>query len=123
MILRPSVSTRTDTFCPYTTLFRSNIAGNVHSFGKRIFSVLPIAGRVSESFPGFVHFQEDVGIDHRSLYYDATQSFGRRSEEHTSELQSLMRLSYAVFCLKKKKTHSTTCSHTTNYSKKHNRHV
>src|SRR3546814_12433116 len=44
---------------------------------KRIFSVLPIAGRVSESFPGFVHFQEDVDIDHRSLYYDATQSFGR----------------------------------------------
>src|SRR3546814_12413138 len=73
MIRRPPRSTRTDTLFPYTTLFRSN----VHSFGKRIFSVLPIAGRVSESFPGFVHFQEDVGIDHRSLYYDATQSFGR----------------------------------------------
>src|SRR3546814_9992246 len=74
MIRRPPRSTRTDTLFPYTTLFRSRIA----HFGV----MSPLA---SGEFPrGFFSY------------------FGR-SEEHTSELQSLMRISYAVFCLKKKK--------------------
>src|SRR3546814_16632238 len=77
MIRRPPRSTRTDTLFPYTTLFRSldRIDG--------LTSSLPLAAF-------FVYFP---------IYYTTL-----RSEEHTSELQSLMRISYAVFCLKKKKT-------------------
>src|SRR3546814_20222624 len=77
MIRRPPRSTRTDTLFPYTTLFRSR-AG--HQCGDR----RAIARALS--------------VD--SVSCGAGQ---RRSEEHTSELQSLMRISYAVFCLKKKK--------------------
>src|SRR3546814_12139712 len=80
MIRRPPRSTRTDTLFPYTTLFRSQepwvVGATVH----------PIV-------PGAVGGAHDHG-QVRLL---------RRSEEHTSELQSLMRISYAVFCLKKKK--------------------
>src|SRR3546814_8084743 len=78
MIRRPPRSTRTDTLFPYTTLFRSD-AGNVKhsSTGPR----RALSGR-----PMVCHFAFQTS----------------RSEEHTSELQSLMRISYAVFCLKKK---------------------
>src|SRR3546814_21145046 len=79
MIRRPPRSTRTDTLFPYTTLFRSTGADAPATGGirmkKRVMIQMPIT-------PGI----EQV-----------------RSEEHTSELQSLMRISYAVFCLKKKK--------------------
>src|SRR3546814_17844663 len=83
MIRRPPRSTRTDTLFPYTTLFRSRCL---------LGALLPdssnyTAGRGVWLLPG-----QDS--------YSATS----RSEEHTSELQSLMRISYAVFCLKKKKT-------------------
>src|SRR3546814_6852542 len=83
MIRRPPRSTRTDTLFPYTTLFRS-------------FSVvLPLArpGFITASILGFAHTVGEFG---------ETEDAGR-SEEHTSELQSLMRISYAVFCLNKKK--------------------
>src|SRR3546814_3114391 len=81
MIRRPPRSTRTDTLFPYTTLFRSQQTDqNVRAREKGRQSVRPV---------------ED-GYGGRILR--------RRSEEHTSELQSLMRISYAVFCLKKKKT-------------------
>src|SRR3546814_2373742 len=76
MIRRPPRSTRTDTLFPYTTLFRS---------------VSWSSAPIGEGFS-----------DKSSSIAAATAS--RRSEEHTSELQSLMRTSYAVFCLKKKKT-------------------
>src|SRR3546814_11798931 len=88
MIRRPPRSTRTGTLFPYTTLFRSQLvhrkislrcgSGERHRFGA-------------------------------SLDQDAEQEVSgvRRSEEHTSELQSLMRISYAVFCLKKKKKKNT----------------
>src|SRR3546814_20953559 len=80
MIRRPPRSTRTDTLFPYTTLFRSLQAGHQdHCRGRHI--EVEVAGR---------------GTHHQ------------RSEEHTSELQSLMRISYAVFCLKKKKKASIT---------------
>src|SRR3546814_1638298 len=87
MIRRPPRSTRTDTLFPYTTLFRSACRRNAHRaaqnavHGKRAASDLG-GGRIAAVIGG----------------YDE-----RRSEEHTSELQSLMRISYAVFCLKKKK--------------------
>src|SRR3546814_4880350 len=90
MIRRPPRSTRTDTLFPYTTLFRSALAqdddvdrGNV---ARRPFHAVPV-GRI------------DLAVEQSGQI----AAFGRRSEEHTSELQSLMRISYAVFCLKKKK--------------------
>src|SRR3546814_15539749 len=75
MIRRPPRSTRTDTLFPYTTLFRSH----AHRFQPGDPVVAP------------------------PLFHDAGQQRDQRSEERTSELQSLMRISYAVFCLKKKK--------------------
>src|SRR3546814_1001845 len=83
MIRRPPRSTRTDTLFPYTTLFRSNPPRAARDRDRR-------AGRVG------------AGGHPRRL------APRHRSEEHTSELQSLMRISYAVFCLKKKKNHDKT---------------
>src|SRR3546814_1475520 len=81
MIRRPPRSTRTDTLFPYTTLFRSSSAGSRRPSCSTRWRRL--AARSCAA---------------------ATRTPRRRSEEHTSELQSLMRISYAVFCLKKKKT-------------------
>src|SRR3546814_6493141 len=81
MIRRPPRSTRTDTLFPYTTLFRSFT-------GDR---AVP------------------AGIERARRFF--RRSWPRRSEEHTSELQSLMRISYAVFCLKKKKQQKNKTMH------------
>src|SRR3546814_1766703 len=91
MIRRPPRSTRTDTLFPYTTLFRSAAPYSREpvSAGIPVAAVLELrGGRAAE-----------LGIGEG----DHVQ-WGDRSEEHTSELQSLMRISYAVFCLKKKNT-------------------
>src|SRR3546814_1578429 len=119
MIRRPPRSTRTDTLFPYTTLFRSSlgrfrIPGDmrrdleadeaVAAFGRVIDQAQQVRGR--------------LGVADREMFIDSGNGgdrgviigaagdclFEDRSEEHTSELQSLMRNSYAVFCLKKKKT-------------------
>src|SRR3546814_4518142 len=86
MIRRPPRSTRTDTLFPYTTLFRSPtgsspLSARWHSTSRRLSleSIRSSAAACAACSPN-----------------------GARSEEHTSELQSLMRISYAVFCLKKK---------------------
>src|SRR3546814_5808875 len=89
MIRRPPRSTRTDTLFPYTTLFRSAIRRNTT---HRRFSRCLAASRS----PAMPIFPVGVPVLTRSGNLP-------RSEEHTSELQSLMRISYAVFCLKKKK--------------------
>src|SRR3546814_9700949 len=95
MIRRPPRSTRTDTLFPYTTLFRSAIAAGRANLPDALRRSLvdgdPLGRRVAQS-----HHQPcgAAGIG---------QICCVRSEEHTSELQSLMRISYAVFCLKKKK--------------------
>src|SRR3546814_9742208 len=97
MFRRPPRSTRTDTLFPYTTLFRSGRYG----VGEPTFAELPPVDTwlEREIFVGDTcHI--DV-IDRHGNMVSAT-----RSEEHTSELQSLMRLSYAVFCFKKKTLHS-----------------
>src|SRR3546814_5573153 len=89
MIRRPPRSTRTDTLFPYTTLFRSQ---------RRPTTALEEIGAVEVLEPG-------DRLAYRGLGAAEEISCGReafRSEEHTSELQSLMRISYAVFCLKKK---------------------
>src|SRR3546814_10223715 len=89
MIRRPPRSTRTDTLFPYTTLFRS--IAQVPRVPD-----LPVGGLLPDRVPAPDPAPEES---------PARGGEGRlvRSEEHTSELQSLMRISYAVFCLKKKK--------------------
>src|SRR3546814_3617504 len=96
MIRRPPRSTRTDTLFPYTTLFRS------HADGQAVLRVAPQAGAqvILAAVVGRQVLGGDRGIE---LHGPVETEHGPRSEEHTSELQSLMRISYAVFCLKKKK--------------------
>src|SRR3546814_2563516 len=112
MIRRPPRSTRTDTPFPYTTLFRSERAGTPPR--RRQALSLPCRARLSRPAVGGLEAQPPPPgwADERggggALSPGAVPGAGpRRSEEHTSELQSLMRISYAVFCLKKKKTHKT----------------
>src|SRR3546814_3868529 len=96
MIRRPPRSTRTDTLFPYTTLFRSHRCRHPEvRRGKRR------RGR-NLAFLRDVHSQPR-SKDRRQAMRTTAPKAMRRSEEHTSELQSLMRISYAVFCLKKKK--------------------
>src|SRR3546814_7251290 len=101
MIRRPPRSTRTDTLLPYTTLFRSPQRSPSSAGGKG-------TGQAAASHSWARRL---------SLRGLARQRSGR-SEEHTSELQSLMRISYAVFCLKKKTTtyhksiNQISCDHT-----------
>src|SRR3546814_1260595 len=89
MIRRPPRSTRTDTLFPYTTLFRS-LSVSIFPGNRSYGNVSPLA--VSSHNPSKIQYT----VRHAHLPMN-------RSEEHTSELQSLMRISYAVFCLKKKK--------------------
>src|SRR3546814_1149486 len=89
MIRRPPRSTRTDTLFPYTTLFRSHARRAVHDNRNPANPVTMMAEKAT-----LIRTP-----DGPRLY----MVNGNRSEEHTSELQSLMRISYAVFCLKKKK--------------------
>src|SRR3546814_2523390 len=110
MIRRPPRSTRTDTLCPYTTLFRSvEMVGAVQREHQPEAAEAEVVGRrLRQVGPGEVeeiaavgHRRHLVALDH--VHRDAVAEVGR-SEEHTSELQSLMRISYAVFCLKTKNT-------------------
>src|SRR3546814_1570347 len=117
---RPPRSTRTYTLLPYTTLFRSVVfrsldfnshhgleqhraslahtvlEGHGSSHAERVFVRVHVVVRTEE--------QRYLDIDHRVSGHHARRQGFLRSEEHTSELQSLMRISYAVFCLKKKIT-------------------
>src|SRR3546814_6757029 len=96
MIRRPPRSTRTDTLFPYTTLFRSGLG------------IAPATADTDSYTQRYAHCDVLViGAGHKD-----------RSEEHTSELQSLMRISYAVFCLKKK-THSHEPHESTNAKSYH----
>src|SRR3546814_5696964 len=104
MIRRPPRSTRTDTLFPYTTLFRSRQlrAPQYHAGGANIDDGgINRASHLRCGGPADTLAAAGFHLFHR-LRHRAAQSV-LRSEEHTSELQSLMRISYAVFCLKKKK--------------------
>src|SRR3546814_7650420 len=98
MIRRPPRSTRTDTLFPYTTLFRSlRLCGRTQPKRKR-------RRRQNQQRP---HGNERQAVKFARLFkisHQISADAHLRSEEHTSELQSLMRISYAVFCLKKKNT-------------------
>src|SRR3546814_6230028 len=106
MIRRPPRSTRIDTLFPYTTLFRSagqdpvaalsRGRGHCHGWTQGLF--IARCRACAESQRQAWTKSASVGCDGHPI-----RSAGGRSEEHTSELQSLMRISYAVFCLKKKK--------------------
>src|SRR3546814_7583611 len=99
MIRRPPRSTRTDTLFPYTTLFRSEQEEGRRAAAPRLRRAI-LAERDILQRARLGHHVHVVGqVDHRALPGEQIA----RSEEHTSELQSLMRISYAVFCLKKKK--------------------
>src|SRR3546814_1007935 len=101
MIRRPPRSTRTDTLFPYTTLFRSRRARLPGLF-------------CAPALPADLACADVRRRRTRSARTTTTRVAGEpaaRSEEHTSELQSLMRISYAVFCLKKKKTKKNTPIH------------
>src|SRR3546814_10819627 len=110
MIPRPPRSARTYTLFPYTTLFRSSLIKENYTIsivtagiivisigiGTYTYNFLPLVDflpyKIENNIPALMSIPEGAKLD-------------ERSEEHTSELQSLMRISYAVFCLKKKKTH------------------
>src|SRR3546814_1877928 len=103
MIRRPPRSTRTDTLFPYTTLFRSRRLSRKALVALSTVGAFAIAGALAWSLS---ERREQSGAEAVSVA--PRQS---RSEEHTSELQSLMRISYAVFCLKKKKIHNIQRRH------------
>src|SRR3546814_6089824 len=96
MIRLPPRSTRTDTLFPYTTLFRSRAGEGV---GKRGRDKRRARDRLQ---PALRHDVRGCVRGHALAPEGAARPDARRSEEHTSELQSLMRISYAVFCLTKK---------------------
>src|SRR3546814_14262148 len=100
MIRRPPRSTRTDTLFPYTTLFRSREEGREEGIGKE---GIGKEGREEGREGRQESRQEGEEGRGEEEKVSGLSPRGRRSEEHTSELQSLMRISYAVFCLKKKK--------------------
>src|SRR3546814_1575439 len=115
MILRPPRSTRSDTLFPYTTLFRSDLEElqRARQFRSRPALALGRHGNRCGWRPQ-LHGRRPISDEYRHLSAQLAQpelhaenrivdpGQVRRSEEHTSELQSLMRISYAVFCLKKK---------------------
>src|SRR3546814_6868327 len=119
MIRRPPRSTRTDTLLPYTTRFRSPLPCKSFEIRRlvRIAAQWPFAINVLSRFQRQHHqftvrrhphtHGDDIHVRMfgklARIIECVSHSISRRSEEHTSELQSLMRISYAVFCLKKKK--------------------
>src|SRR3546814_3446413 len=116
MIRRPPRSTRTDTLFPYPTLFRSlhDRYGNARHYAqfRRGRHAIHHIEKLHDKSDGHVtdmrHFDK-ANAAHLYLARDILRWGGeQRSEEHTSELQSLMRISYAVFCLKKKNHHTKT---------------
>src|SRR3546814_3143188 len=107
MIRRPPRSTRTDTLFPYTTLFRSH---SLTAVGRQKDDACGFECPAHLVTRRFVHLERVSGLKalergkrYQGLFSERLLIPTQRSEEHTSELQSLMRISYAVFCLKKKK--------------------
>src|SRR3546814_19391813 len=120
MIRRPPRSTRTDTLFPYTTLFRSHglsVPGEAANAGRIAYGIPDILGGAIDTYAnrrvlvvGAGHSAANTLLDLAQLADRAPDTTivwavrGSRSDEHTSELQSLMRISYAVFCFQTKNT-------------------
>src|SRR3546814_7813949 len=115
MIRRPPRSTRTDTLCPYTTLFRSCFAALLDLRGAdprkagptRVDQLMPVLTAPRIGWVAGITQKQLEQAWVRRLVHQYCHDYVTRSEEHTSELQSLMRISYAVFCLKKQNTQHT----------------
>src|SRR3546814_9417968 len=117
MTRRPPRSTRTDTLSPYTTLFRAQCAALLDRVPQRAGRLWPARQRLLQRRQRGVELvqlrlvrrvdqQQPAAVAQRAVLrrqQRADRGMAVRSEEHTSELQSLMRISYAAFCLKKKK--------------------
>src|SRR3546814_5832024 len=120
MIRRPPRATRTNTLLPYTTLFRSHVWEAAQLAGAEEVVIATDSGEVQSICEAFGASVAMTAATHNSGT-DRVNEIARhaRSEEHTSELQSLMRISYAVFCLKKKKktTEETITQHITSNTK------
>src|SRR3546814_9326784 len=117
MIRRPPRSTRTDTLFPYTTLFRSFISASGRYSGS---STVPYLVRLWCRLWMPSYMKDGISSGTPTRIFHARRN---RSEEHTSELQSLMRISYAVFCLKKKTTNTNIYkSSIPNYSQQNTTH-
>src|SRR3546814_2821948 len=107
MIRRPPISTRTDTLFPYTTLFRSQTRPTFHGMSAThpetytkpytVFGLIKLNVSYTDTYGSLAPLKIEC---RKACWFESGQG---RSEEHTSELQSLMRSSYAVFCLKKKR--------------------
>src|SRR3546814_4414429 len=108
MIRRPPRSTRTDTLFPYTTLFRSLDRDVEDVDGARA----DHPHRLRKAADVFADVDLDAAAELRHAFV-VFRPDRARSEEHTSELQSLMRISYAVFCLKKKNNKQSSTTHST----------
>src|SRR3546814_10112247 len=122
MIRRPPRSTRTDTLFPYTTLFRSGYdRAELHQMGEYFWEILLHSEdadhyhnlRQEQRRAGYaqllqcqLRFRHRNGKWRRFDIREQALARDRRSEEHTSELQSLMRISYAVFCMQQKKSNN-----------------
>src|SRR3546814_6783072 len=109
MIRPPPRSTRTDTLFPYTTLFRSLKVVQVPGDGpfrryRQWYSQFYMPRAQTKAIQAGANGVIETDGDYDAPWISAATT--ERSEEHTSELQSLMRISYAVFCLKKKKKHN-----------------
>src|SRR3546814_5290853 len=127
MIRLPPRSTRTDTLFPYTPLFRSRlrrtaqfISGTTYGSREQALALISrvkaihdhVHGQLPDGTPYSAHDPDLLTWVHVTEVTSFLHSYVRyRSEEHTSELQSLMRISYAVFCLKKTKTHKPNRCH------------
>src|SRR3546814_9346042 len=110
MSLRPPISTLTDSLFTYTTLFRSKgQAPRIHDLADPINTIVACGGRQALIQAGVIH--QDIRGANSEPGSNASLSHAKRSEENTSELQSLMRISYAVFCLKKKKNNIKSYEH------------
>src|SRR3546814_3268762 len=127
MIRRPPRSTRTDTLFPYTTLFRS---ARARALSQQDADKAALQAVINAMTNHERHcWSRHCGNDRKKRTDIAVARRFQRSEEHTSGLQSLMRISYAVFCLKKKKkTHQVyydrhTIKTTTRHTKTHYRSV
>src|SRR3546814_9951643 len=122
MIRRPPRSTRTDTLFPYTTLFRSKSWPSEWCLEANSLAIQVLGGYgYTRDFPVEQYWRDNrLNMIHegthgiqaldllgRKVRQNDGQAYALRSEEHTSELQSLMRISYAVFCLKKNKVTKT----------------
>src|SRR3546814_8214081 len=118
MIRRPPRSTRTDTLFPYTTLFRSLLRPALEAMGYGFEKQVPDAAGIAVILLALLVLSALSGFTFGPVAALLAEMFPPhvryRSEEHTSELQSLMRISYAVFCLKKKQNKHFISNRTTN---------